>query len=220
MNRSKQKIKLLSSFVFRTIFKCGALFCWMFSSLSFATEYQVDSTHSTIGFEIGHMMISKVRGNFRDFEVKFDFDSKNPEKSTVSALIKTQSVNTESQKRDAHLTGDDFFAVKKHPTMMFVSTKITHSEGKHYKMTGDFTLLGVKKPVTFDVEFLGEMNDPWGGHRAGFLAKAKINRKDFGMVWNQEIDKKGLLVGEEVDITVNAETLEVAHKEDSSSLKK
>ena len=158
-----------------------ACFFLLMSSGAFAREYNIDPTHSRIGFVVRHL-VSKVPGNFNEFEGSFNFDPKNPEKSKVRALVKSASVNTENKKRDDHLRSDDFFASEKHPTLTFESVKVSSGKKGHYNMDGNLTLLGVTKPVRFDVEFLGEAKDPFGaGQRAGFVAIGKINRQEFGM---------------------------------------
>ena len=174
------------------------------SQMSFASEYQVDPSHSNVDFEVRHL-VSKVQGHFNQFEGKFTFDPKNPEASAVTAEVVVNSINTNEKKRDEHLKSEDFFASKKFPKMSFKSTKVTPDGEKKYKIMGDLTLHGVTKPVTFDAEYLGNSDDPWGMNRAGFLATAKINRKDFGMIWNKILDNGGYLLGDDVTIHLNIE---------------
>ncbi len=175
-----------------------------------AKEYKVDSSHSSVSFMVRHL-VSKVVGNFKEFDGSLSFDPKKPEDTKVNASVQTSSINTENKKRDDHLQSDDFFSAKKFPKLTFVSSKITPTEKNKYQMVGDLTIRGVKKPVTFDVEYLGEAKDPWGGTRAGFTATTKINRKDFGMVWNKALDNGGVVLSDEVEINVNFEALEVEH---------
>ena len=183
------------------------------SQLSFAKdegtgEFKVDKAHSSVQFTIRHL-VSHVSGQFKDFEGTVSFNSSQPKNSKVSAKVKVASIDTNDKKRDDHLKSDDFFSAKKFPEMTFVSTGVTSEDDKKYKMMGNLTLHGVTKPVVFDVEYLGEATDPWGGHRAGFTGTAKINRKDFGMNWNKVLDQGGMILGDDVTILLNMEALQV-----------
>jgi polyisoprenoid-binding protein YceI len=152
-------------------------------------------------------MMSKVNGNFGKFTGTFSFDAKKPEAAKGVFTVEAASINTNNEKRDGHLKGDDFFNVGKFPTLTFNTTGFKKA-GKGFAMSGDLTMLGVTKPVTFNVEYLGAGKDPWGNSKAGFSATGKINRKDFGMVWNKALDAGGVLLGEEVEITLNIEAAE------------
>jgi polyisoprenoid-binding protein YceI len=171
-----------------------------------AADYDVDASHSNVDFKIRHMM-SKVNGNFGKFTGTFSFDAKKPEAAKGVFTVEAASINTNNEKRDGHLKGDDFFNVGKFPTLTFNTTGFKKA-GKGFAMSGDLTMLGVTKPVTFNVEYLGAGKDPWGNSKAGFSATGKINRKDFGMVWNKALDAGGVLLGEEVEITLNIEAAE------------
>ncbi len=173
-----------------------------------AADYDVDASHSNVDFKIRHMM-SKVNGNFGKFTGTFSFDAKKPEAAKGVFTVEAASINTNNEKRDGHLKGDDFFNVGKFPTLTFNTTGFKKA-GKGFAMSGDLTMLGVTKPVTFNVEYLGAGKDPWGNSKAGFSATGKINRKDFGMVWNKALDAGGVLLGEEVEITLNIEAAEKA----------
>jgi polyisoprenoid-binding protein YceI len=173
-----------------------------------AADYDVDASHSNVDFKIRHMM-SKVNGNFGKFTGTFSFDAKKPEAAKGVFTVEAASINTNNEKRDGHLKGDDFFNVGKIPTLTFNTTGFKKA-GKGFSMSGDLTMLGVTKPVTFNVEYLGAGKDPWGNSKAGFSATGKINRKDFGMVWNKALDAGGVLLGEEVEITLNIEAAEKA----------
>jgi polyisoprenoid-binding protein YceI len=174
---------------------------------AWAKEFQVDPGHSSVGFTVNHL-ISRVNGSFKDFTGVVNFDAAKPETSKVSAEVKVATVDTHEAKRDQHLQGADFFDAEKFPKMTFVSRKISVEGKNRYKMEGDLSLHGVVKPVTFDVEYLGEAKDPWGNNRIGFSGTSKINRKDFGMNWNKTLDQGGILVGEEVSIQLNIEAIE------------
>ncbi len=180
------------------------------SSLAWAGEtknYKIDASHSNVGFTARHL-IGRVNGEFVDFDGQFSFNPDDLKASKVSAKVKAESINTRDKKRDEHLRSDDFFGVKKYPTLEFKSKSLSLAGDRKYKMSGDLTMHGVTKPVTFDVEYFGDSVDPWGNHRSGFSAATKVNRKDFGMSWNKTLDKGGLLLGEEVDVTINVEGIQ------------
>jgi len=173
-----------------------------------ATErYNVDLDHSIVGFSVAHMVVSKTTGRFTDYAGFIEMD---PEARTVKALeavIKTASVNTNHEKRDAHLKNPDFFSVEKFPTMTW-KMKSYEKQGDKYAAKGDLTLLGVTKEVVLTGTFNGVVpKDPWGNTRAGFTAEGKINRKDFGMNWSKALDNGGLVVGDEVTIKLEIECI-------------
>lgn len=165
----------------------------------------IDPTHSSVNFTIRHL-VSKVKGSFNDLTGTLTVDEKAPEKSSVKAVIKTASIDTNNKKRDDHLKDADFFDAAKHPEITFVSKKIT-GKGKKWKVDGTLSMHGVEKPVTLDMEYLGSEKDPQGKTRAGFSAKTKIKRKDFGISWNKTLDKGGLMLGEDVDVEIEIEAI-------------
>lgn len=169
-----------------------------------AAEYALDTAHSQVGFSIRHL-VSKVRGNFKQFDVKLAYDPAKPESSRVEAVIQTASIDTREPKRDDHLRAVDFFNVAKYPTMTYKSRSVKRVSPGQLQVEGDLTLLGVTRPVTLSVEEGGILKNPWGQVVAGFIAKAKIDRRDFGMVWNKALDAGGYLVGNEVDINIEIE---------------
>jgi polyisoprenoid-binding protein YceI len=171
-----------------------------------ADAYVVDKTHSEVSFQIRHLM-GKVRGYFTDFSGTINADAAKPEASTVEFAIKATSISTASEDRDKHLRSADFFDAEKLPEISFKSTKIKLLGKDRYQVTGDFTLHGVTKPLTLPVTFLGSAKDPWGNERASFETTATLNRKDYGMVWNKALDAGGLLLGEEVAISISLETI-------------
>lgn len=174
-------------------------------SFAFASEYDVDSAHSSAQFSVKHMMVSNVRGAFSKVTGKANIDEKDITKSTVEATIDATTVNTNEPKRDEHLRSPDFFDTAKYPTITFKSTKVEQA-GQNLKVTGDLTLHGVTKPVVLDVEgFTAEAKDPWGNTKRGGTATTKINRKDFGLGWNKALETGGVVVGEEVAITLDLE---------------
>ncbi|MDD5435278.1 MAG: YceI family protein [Nitrospira sp.] len=169
-------------------------------------RYNVDPDHSTVGFSVTHMTVSKTTGRFMDFTGFIEIDPDNITVKALEADIKTASVSTNHTKRDEHLKSPDFFDVKKYPEMIF-KMKNYHKTGDEYAAVGDLTLHGVTKEITLVGNLNGVNKDPWGNMRAGFSAKGKINRKDFGIVWNKVLDNGGLLVGDEVVITLDIECI-------------
>lgn len=165
-----------------------------------AGTWVIDSSHSEVGFTVRHLMVSKVRGLFEKFSgtitVADDFTA-----SKVEATIDAASVSTRDEARDNHIRTNDFFGVEEHPTWTFVSTGIS-SKGSDYALAGDLTIKGVTKPVTLDLEVLGVNKDPWGNTKVGFTASTKINRKDFGIEWNAPLETGGILVSDDVTITL------------------
>jgi polyisoprenoid-binding protein YceI len=169
-----------------------------------ATDFTMDPMHSNVGFIVRHIG-SNVKGQFGEFSGNFSYDPKAPEKSTVEAVIQTKNINTNVDKRDAHLKSPDFFDVEKFPTMTFKSTSVKSTGSGKLDVSGDLTIHGITKPVVLSVEGGDVAKDPWGGTRTGFTATTKINRKDYGMIWNKTLDNGGVLVGDEVKIDIEAE---------------
>lgn len=169
-------------------------------------RYEVDPDHSTVEFKVAHMVISKTTGHFKEYAGFIDMD---PEAGTVKAIeatIKTASVTTNQDKRDTHLRNPDFFDVEKYPTMTY-RMKSYKKSGDGYTAVGDLTLHGVTQEVTLTGNLNGVTKDPWGNTRAGFAAEGKVNRKDFGMVWNKALDSGGLVVGDDVWIKLDIECI-------------
>jgi len=175
----------------------------------FAAEtYAVDKAHSDVSFQIRHFA-SKVRGNFNDFEGTIQADPAKPEMSSVVFTIKTASINTNNPDRDKHLRSADFFDAEKNPEITFKSSRITPAGVKDkYNVTGTLTIHGVSKEVTLPVTFLGFARDPGGNQRASFEISVKLNRKDFGINWNKALDAGGFMLGDDVDVTINLETVQ------------
>jgi polyisoprenoid-binding protein YceI len=169
-----------------------------------AGVYKIDTAHSEVGFAVRHMMISTVRGSFGEFAGTFTYVKGQPAEWSAEVTIQTASIDTREQKRDEHLRSADFFDVENHPTMTFKSTKVETGENG-FKLHGELTLLGVTRPVVLDVEPSGEITDPWGNQRAGFSARGKIARKDWGMTWSQSMDAGGVVVGDEVRIELEVQ---------------
>jgi len=173
-----------------------------------ASTWTIDPEHSNVGFKVRHLMVSNVKGSFEKHTGTVEIDDKDITKSKVEVIIDTNSINTNVQKRDEHLRNADFFDVAKYPTMTFVSKKVATAGKDKLKVTGDLTLHGVTKQVVLDVEGpTKESKDPWGNIRKGATATTKINRKDFGLVWNKALETGGVAVGEEITITLEIEMI-------------
>ena len=176
--------------------------------LASATTWNIDPDHSNIGFKVRHLMVSNVKGSFDKHTGVVDINDKDITKSKVEVTIDTASINTNVQKRDEHLRSADFFDVAKYPTMTFVSKKVAKAGKDKLKVTGDLTLHGITKEVVLDVEGpTKESKDPYGNIRSGVVAGTKINRKDFGLVWNAALETGGVAVGEEVTISMEIEMI-------------
>lgn len=165
-------------------------------------RWNIDGSHSTAEFSVRHLMITNVKGRFGTLSGTVDYDPEKPEASTIDVSIDATSVDTRDEKRDAHLRSPDFFDVEKFPTLTFKSTSVKKTDDG-FAATGDLTIHGVTKSVTLEVEGPSEPNkDPWGNTRIGASAHAKINRKDFGLNWNAALEAGGVLVGEQVKISI------------------
>jgi polyisoprenoid-binding protein YceI len=169
-------------------------------------RWNVDPDHSTIEFRVAHMVVSKTTGHFMDYQGFIDMDAEAGTVKTIEATIKTASVNTKHEKRDAHLRNADFFDVDKYPTMTY-RLKSYKKTADGYEAVGELTLRGVTKDITLTGNFNGVAKDPWGNLRAGFNAEGKLNRKDFGMVWSKTLDGGGLVVGDDVLLKLDIECI-------------
>ncbi len=172
-----------------------------------ADTWGLDKAHSSVGFSVRHLVISKTTGKFDDFTGTIVFDGKNFAAASVELTVQMASVDTDDEKRDEHLRSADFFETEKFPTMDFKSKKVTKGEGDAFTITGDLTIKGVTKEVTFDCQFHGVVNDPWGNTKAGFSAMTQINRQDFGVTWSKSLDGGGLVVGDDVDVMIEVEAV-------------
>lgn len=174
-----------------------------------AGTYEIDPAHTSVQFSVRHMMISNVRGEFTKVSGKATGDPATPTATTVEATIDAASIDTRNEKRDEHLRSPDFLDVAKFPTITFKSKKIVAAGAGKAKVTGDLTLHGVTKEVVLDVEGPTQViKDPMGNTRAGAHATTKIDRKDFGIVYDKTMDGGGLMVGNEVEITIDVEAVQ------------
>jgi polyisoprenoid-binding protein YceI len=175
-----------------------------------AGTWQIDQTHSAVAFAVTHLMISKVRGHFSDVAGTVVTDG-TLEGSRIDVEIGTASINTHENSRDTHLRSPDFFDVEKYPRIHFVSTAIKSRGSSEFQVTGDLTIRDVTRSVEMDVVSEGSGRDPWGNDRAGFSASLRIDRRDFGLTWNQALETGGVMVSNEVKLTVD---VELTHKAD------
>ena len=167
--------------------------------------WNIDGSHSTVGFTARHLMITKVRGRFGAVEGAITI-GEDRLTSSVSATVQMASVDTGDAGRDEHVRGADFFDVENFPTMTFTSTGV-RGDGAEYYLTGDLTIKGITKTVEFDVEFDGVSGDPWGGTRVGFTAEAEINRKDWGIDFNMALDTGGVMVSDKIKVQLDIEAV-------------
>ena len=175
------------------------------ASAAFSQDvYNVDKVHSEVGFRVRHF-VSKVSGRFDDFSGTITVVPGKPAASSVEFTVKTASINTANTGRDNHLKSADFFDAEKHPEITFKSTKIVPVDADTFNVTGVFTLHGTARELTIPVDFGGTATDARGTEKAGFSLTTKLNRKDYGIVWNQTLDSGSLVLGDEVEITVNIE---------------
>jgi polyisoprenoid-binding protein YceI len=167
--------------------------------------HKIDRSHSETTFQIRHL-ISRVSGNFGDFDAVVNLDFEKPEASAVEFTINAASINTGNGNRDDHLRGEDFFFVEKHPQITFRSTSIRPAGKNRYDVTGDFTMRGVTRRITVPVTYLGSIKDPRGNQKHGFELATTINRKDYGIVWNRALDAGGTLLSDEVEVRISLQT--------------
>lgn len=170
------------------------------------TEWTLDPVHTEVGFKVRHMMVSWTRGSFGKFEGKVHFDESKPESLSMEVKIETSSIDTKAADRDNHLRSGDFFDAENHPHMIFKSTSAKQTGEGSFDVQGDLTVRGVTKPITLQVTDMGPVGkDPWGNLVRGAQARAKINRKEFGLNWNSALETGGVLVSDEVHIQIEAE---------------
>lgn len=170
-----------------------------------AADYQIDPAHSSVNFQIKHLAISKVNGAFLEFTGAFSYDAADPAATKAEAVIQVASVDTGNEKRDEHLRNADFFDVETFPTMTFKSTSVKMTSATEGKVSGDLTMHGVTRSVTLDLEINGTATDPWGNERVGASLTGVIPRKDWGLTYNAPLEAGGLVLGEDVKISLEIE---------------
>jgi polyisoprenoid-binding protein YceI len=167
-----------------------------------AKTFAIDPVHSSVEFSIRHMMLSKVRGRFNTVSGTIEFPAIGVVPTSVSAVIDAASIDTRDPQRDGHLKSPDFLDVATYPNITFTSTGTSNVNGSNFDLNGNLSIHGVTKSITLKAEHAGRTTDPWGNDRIAFAATTKISRKDFGLTWNQTLETGGLVVGEDLDITL------------------
>jgi polyisoprenoid-binding protein YceI len=197
----------------RSSWSLGMVMVGLFTLLLFplgaeaeTARWDIDPDHSAIEFRVAHMVVSKTSGRFTDYSGFIEMDADAKTLKAIEATINAESINTNHEKRDAHLRNPDFLDVKQFPTITY-KMKSAQKEGGTYTFVGNLTLHGMTNEVTLVGTFNGVTQDPWGNTRAGFTADGKLNRKDFGMIWNKVLDSGGLVVGDEVQIHLDIECI-------------
>jgi polyisoprenoid-binding protein YceI len=177
----------------------------MIMSATTNQKWAFDVVHSSINFTVRHMVVSKVRGRFSKWDGMLAMDESDPSGGQVDVVIDAASIDTGVDQRDTHLRSPDFFDVEHFPTITFKSTRVEEAGAGALKVAGDLTMHGVKRPIVLDVEYAGSAKDPWGGVRAGFSARVSLDRKAFGLTYNQLLETGSVVVGETVEIAIEAE---------------
>lgn len=172
--------------------------------------WNLDLSHSSVEFAVKHMVISSTKGRFAKYEVDANVDEQNLANSSATVRIDAASVDSRDEKRDAHLRSADFFDAENHPYITFTTKRLEPKGGDDYKLIGDLTIRGITKEVSLDGEVTGPVKDPWGGTRFGISAQGKVNRKDFGLTWNGVLEAGGLLVGDDVKLSIETELVKAA----------
>lgn len=168
-------------------------------------NWTIDDTHTRLGFSVRHMMVSTVRGHFTGYSGTVNIDADDFTKSTIEGEVLVNSVDTGVEKRDDHLRTSDFFEIEKFPKITFKSTKIEKKGGNDYVVSGDLTIRDTTKNISFNVEFHGPAQDPWGRTVAGLSATSSLDRKDFGLTYNAALETGGVLIGDKVKLEIEAE---------------
>jgi polyisoprenoid-binding protein YceI len=171
------------------------------------SSWTIDKTHSTVEFAVKHLVVTTVKGHFREFEGALQIDEANPGSSSVIASIDVASIDTNLADRDAHLRSDDFFNAERFPRITFESSRVEPVDEARAKLHGNLTIRDVTKPVVLDMEYEGQVDDPWGNRRAAFTATTRISRREFNIRWNQLIESGGAVVSDEVRITIHVEAI-------------
>lgn len=171
------------------------------------TTWKVDAGHTSVEFSVRHLMITTVKGRFAEVAGTVITDDADPARGEVDITITVASIDTREPQRDGHLRSADFFETEKYPTITFRSTRIENVKGNEFTLVGNLTMHGVTKEVALAVTSEGRARDPWGGERAGFTATATVKRSDFGLTWNQALETGGVLVGDDIKISLDVELL-------------
>lgn len=170
-----------------------------------AETWTFDTVHSSVNFWVRHLMVAKVHGRFTAWQGTLVFDESAPETAYIDVEIEAASIDTREAQRDQHLRSGDFFDVERYPTLTFKGTTVERAGDQHYVVTGELAMHGVTKPVTLDVEYVGRAKHRQMGERAGFSARGSLNRKDWGLTWNQTLDAGGFALGDKIEIHLEIE---------------
>ncbi len=171
-------------------------------------NWQVDGAHSSVNLTVRHMVISKVRGHFTKWNAKLALDTADLTRSAVEVQIDAASIDTGVADRDNHLRSPDFLDAQKYPSLTYKSRRVEAVSPERLRVVGDLTIRNVTREVVLDVDYGGQGKDPWGNQRVGFTATASLNRKDFGLTWNQALETGGVLVADRVDIEIELQAIE------------
>jgi polyisoprenoid-binding protein YceI len=174
-----------------------------------AETYKLDKAHSRMGFKVPHLMISSVYGNFDSFSGTFDYDGDKNKLSKFKITLDPSSINTSEAKRDNHLRSEDFFDVKKYPEIKFESGEIINASSSPSALKGKLTMHGITKEISLQIKFKGKTKDPWGNQHIVIEVSGTVKRKDFGLNWNKNLDEGGVMIGEEVEIVVEAQGVKI-----------
>ncbi|MCF6269044.1 MAG: YceI family protein [Melioribacteraceae bacterium] len=183
------------------------LIAFISTTLFAQTEWKFDKSHSEIGFNVTHMLISEVSGNFKKYHGTIVSPNDDFQDATIEFEAQIASIFTDNETRDKHLRSDDFFNAEKYPTLRFVSKSFTKVEGKNYKLVGNLTIKSTTKEVTFAVKYNGTITGPWGKTRAGFKIVGEIDRFDYNLNWNKALEAGGLVVSKEVELEIKLELI-------------
>jgi polyisoprenoid-binding protein YceI len=170
-----------------------------------ATQWQIDPSHSNVEFSVRHLMIASVKGRFGEFAGSVNIDADDPTRPSVDVTVDVASIDTRQAQRDAHLRSPDFFDAEKWPKLSFRGNRVAGDTDSEFKLYGDLTIRDVTRPVVLSVTKEGEGSDPWGNFRAAFSATTKIDRREFGLTWNQALETGGVVVGDEIKISIDVE---------------
>jgi polyisoprenoid-binding protein YceI len=177
------------------------------STTTAQSTWRIDADHTQVWFSVRHMMFATVTGQFPGVSGEVKLNEQDLSKSSIDVQLDAATVDTRSEQRDAHLRSGDFFDVENHPQLTFVSRRVESVGGSKYRITGDLTIRGTTREVVLDAEETGRGTDPWGQEKLGFTASTAIDRKDFGLTWNQALEAGGVLVSDEVKITIDGQAI-------------
>lgn len=182
-----------------------AIVLFALSSTFAQTKWDVDKSHSKVGFSVSHLVIAEVEGKFNNFSGNISTSNDNFDDAKIDFTVDVNSIDTDNDARDKHLKSDDFFNAEKFPNITFKGKSMTKVGDKKYKLIGDFTMRDVTKEIALDVKFNGITKDPWGNTKAGFKITGEVNRFDYGLKWNKTVETGGLVVGDMVSLSINLE---------------